>query len=68
MESLLLPTIGALLVVPPLWRILRRAGLTPPLSLLALMPGIGVLIVEGVLAFSAWRPETDPTRGSGERP
>ncbi len=37
------------------WRIFTKAGLAGPLSLLVLVPGIGVLIVLCILAFSEWR-------------
>lgn len=40
----------------PYWRILRRAGLSPYYALLALVPILGYLIIELVLAFSQWRP------------
>jgi hypothetical protein len=44
----------AVLLVIPVWRIFRRAGLHPALSLLLFIPGLGVLIVSVVLAFSRW--------------
>jgi hypothetical protein len=37
------------------WRILTKAGLAGPLSLLILVPGIGWIIVVCILAFSDWR-------------
>ena len=37
------------------WRILAKAGLSGPLALLALFPGIGPLIVLCILPFSDWR-------------
>ncbi len=40
-------------IVWPLWRILRRAGLTPWWALLALVP-FGLVPVIGVLAHSRW--------------
>ena len=36
------------------WRIFTKAGLSGPLALLNLVPGIGILIVLGILAFSKW--------------
>ena len=39
--------------VVPLWRICKRAGLKPGLSLLALIPG-GILVLLWVLAFARW--------------
>jgi hypothetical protein len=43
-----------LAVVIPLWRIFMRAGLTGPLSLLVLVPGVGLLIVSAILAYADW--------------
>jgi uncharacterized membrane protein YhaH (DUF805 family) len=36
------------------WRILTKAGLSGPLSLLVLIPGVGWIIVLCILAFSDW--------------
>jgi uncharacterized membrane protein YhaH (DUF805 family) len=36
------------------WRILTKAGMSGPLSLLILIPGIGYIIVLCILAFSQW--------------
>jgi hypothetical protein len=44
----------ALLVVIPLWAICAKVGLPPFLSLVAVVPGIGFLIVLAVLAFAGW--------------
>ncbi len=44
----------AILIVP-LWRIATKAGLAGPISLLALIPGIGVLLTLYILAFSGGR-------------
>lgn len=38
----------------PLWKICTKAGLAGPLSLIALIPGIGTLIVLYIVAFSKW--------------
>ena len=48
--------ISALLVVP-LWRIFNRVGMNPALSLLAVIPMVGLLAAVGVLAFGDW-PKT----------
>lgn len=37
------------------WRIFSKAGLSGPLGLLCLIPGVGWLIALCVLAFSEWR-------------
>ncbi len=43
------------IVIIPLWNISKKAGLSGPLSLLALIPGIGILVVLYVVAFSQWK-------------
>jgi len=50
----MLAAICLIIVVVALWRICRRAGFHPALSLLALIPLLGILIVGGILAFSEW--------------
>lgn len=42
------------LIVVPLWRICARAGFNPAVSLLAIIPVLGFLIVAGILAFAEW--------------
>lgn len=46
-----------MLMVIPLWRIFQRAGFTPLLALLALIPGIGWAICVLILALGQWRTE-----------
>jgi hypothetical protein len=43
-----------LLLIVPVWRIFRRAGFHPALSLLIFLPGFGILIVAALLAFRRW--------------
>jgi hypothetical protein len=43
-----------ILVVVPLWRICARAGFNPALSLIAIIPLLGFLIVAAILAFAEW--------------
>jgi len=45
-----------LLIMPALWRIFRRAGLTPALSLLTLLP-LGPFVIGFILTFSSWPAE-----------
>lgn len=52
--------IGVLLLVFPLWKICGRAGFHPALSLVAIIPLLGFLIVAGILAFSEW-PACQPS-------
>ncbi|WP_255448608.1 hypothetical protein [Telmatospirillum sp. J64-1] len=53
--------VTGLLLVFPLWRIFRRAGLQPIFSLLVFIPGIGFIAVLLMLALSRW-----PALESGE--
>jgi hypothetical protein len=46
--------IALILVIVPLWRICGRAGFNPALSLLAVIPLLGFLIVAAVLGFVPW--------------
>jgi branched-subunit amino acid transport protein AzlD len=39
----------------PLWTIFKKSGQNPWLSLLALVPGFGVLVALYIAAFSDWR-------------
>jgi ABC-type Co2+ transport system permease subunit len=45
----------------PFLRILRRTGLSPYFAALVLVPWLGYLVIEAVLAFAPW-PCTEPTR------
>lgn len=45
--------IGAILIVP-IWRIFKRAGLNPAFSLFIFVPWVGWLIVYCLLAFMPW--------------
>lgn len=55
-DSALLPVwlVGLILVIIPVWRILRRAGLQPALSLMLIIPLFGWLVVAVTLAFRDW--------------
>jgi hypothetical protein len=46
--------LAALLLIVPMWRIFRRAGFHPALSLLIFLPGFGFLIAALLLAFRRW--------------
>jgi len=46
--------IVAVLVIVPLWRICSRAGFNGALSLLTLIPWLGILIVDAILSFADW--------------
>ena len=47
--------IGLVIVILPLWFICKKAGFSPWLSLIALFPGFGSLILLYVLAFADWK-------------
>lgn len=57
MQIFLFAVMAALTVVP-LWRICARAGFNGALSLLALIPWLGILIVGAILAFATWPAES----------
>ncbi|RYF56038.1 MAG: hypothetical protein EOO39_37245 [Cytophagaceae bacterium] len=46
-----------LLPVFPLWTIFKKSGQNPWLSLIAFLPGVGVIVALYIVAFSTWRPE-----------
>lgn len=50
----------AILLLFPVWRIFKRAGLRPALSLTVLIPYVGLLVSGVILAISRWslRPAT----------
>jgi hypothetical protein len=55
-----------IIVVIPAWRIFRRAGLNPALSLFIFVPALGGLIVLLMLAFMRW-PAAGPGRAGVAR-
>lgn len=46
--------VGMILTLIPAWRIVKRTGFNPILSLLIVVPLVGPLIVLIVLAFGDW--------------
>jgi hypothetical protein len=46
--------IAVVLVMIPTWFICKKAGFSPWLSLLCLLPSLGMLILLYVLAFAEW--------------
>lgn len=57
--ELLMAIIVTVLIVVPLWRICARAGFSGALSLIALLPWLGVLIVGAILSFANWPARTN---------
>ena len=43
------------IVMVPFWFILKKAGLSPWLSLMCIIPSLGTVILLYVLAFSDWK-------------
>ena len=62
MEAALVLVISTFLVIYPLWRICARAGFNGVLSLLALIPFLGVSIVGAVLSFAKWPTPANLTK------
>lgn len=56
MEELIIQAIAqAILFLFPVWRIFKRAGIEPSLSLTVLIPYIGFLLSGVILAASKWK-------------
>jgi hypothetical protein len=47
--------ISIVIVMVPCWFILKKAGFTPWLSLLCIVPSLGTLVLLYVLAFAEWK-------------
>jgi len=47
--------IAIAIVLIPCWFILKKAGFTPWLSLLCLIPSLGTLVLLYILAFADWK-------------
>jgi hypothetical protein len=43
------------IIIIPFWFICKKAGFSPWLSLLCLIPSLGILILIYVLAFAQWK-------------
>lgn len=54
MDGAIWGLIFLVLLIVPLWRICGRAGFSPALSLLLIIPVLGFLIVAAVLGFAQW--------------
>jgi hypothetical protein len=55
--------IGIAIVMIPCWFILKKAGFSPWLSLLCLIPSLGTLVLLYVLAFAEWKVIPAPMAG-----
>jgi len=58
------------IIIVPFWFICKKAGFSPWLSLLCIVPTIGVLILLYMLAFADWKvaPAPSATWASGYPP
>jgi hypothetical protein len=52
-----------IIVMVPCWFICKKAGFSPWLSLLCLIPSLGTLVILYVLAFADWRVTPAPQQG-----
>jgi len=67
---LIFSLIAIALVMIPCWMILKKAGFTPWLALLCILPSLGTLVLLYVLAFAEWKtvPAPPPTWATGYPP
>jgi len=56
------------IVMVPCWFILKKAGFSPWLSLLCLVPTLGTLVLLYVLAFAEWKVVPAPQLGWSQQP
>lgn len=56
------------LTVLPLWFAFKKAGLSPFLALIAIIPNLGVIICLFILGFAKWKVVAAPEYGSGYPP
>ncbi len=59
--------LGTALIIIPFWVIFKKAGLGGPLSLLMLIPFVGIIMLY-VLAFSRWKVIPAPEYATGYPP
>ena len=56
----------ALVLIVPVWRIVRRTGRHPAMALLIFFPGVGLILVAFILAFGRW-PALEGRASSAEK-
>jgi hypothetical protein len=56
------------IVMVPFWFILKKAGFSPWLSLVCLIPSLGILVLLYVLAFSEWKVVPAPQQAYAPPP
>ena len=60
--------IGIAIVLIPCWFICKKAGFSPWLSLLCLIPTVGILVLLYILAFADWKVVPAPTPAWAPQP
>lgn len=60
--------IGMAIIIVPTWFICKKAGFSPWLSMICLVPSVGLLILLYVLAFADWKVVPSPQMGWGPQP
>lgn len=59
----LLILVGVAVVMVPCWFILKKAGFSPWLALLCIVPSLGTLVLLYILAFADWKVVPSPQAG-----
>lgn len=49
--------VSVVVLLPAYWIMFRKTGMSPVLSLLLIIPGLGWLIATAILAFAKWPRE-----------
>jgi len=60
--------IGIVILMVPFWFILKKAGFTPWLSLVCLVPSLGVLVLLYILAVAEWKVVPAPQQAWTPQP
>jgi hypothetical protein len=55
--------VSIVIVMIPCWIILKKAGFSPWLALLCILPSLGTLVLLYVLAFAQWKVVPAPQAG-----
>jgi len=56
------------IIIIPCWFICKKAGFSPWLSLVCLVPSLGLLILLYVLAFAEWPSQRQPLQAAWPNP
>lgn len=55
--------VGVAIIMVPCWFICKKAGFSPWLSLLCIVPTLGTLVLFYILAFADWKVMPAPVQG-----